>query len=108
MTSDMSCSTSRIASPARQPSQKLVEPGRVGLIESGRGLVEQQNRRARRECARDLQEPAIDMGQVLAGNVIRAGIAEKSKQRARKFRRCFRAPAAAKSPIVHCRARSIR
>ena len=64
ITSAMSCSTRMTAMPSvGDAPDQLAQRDLVGAHQAGRRLVEQQHARARRQRARDLDQPPIDMRQ---------------------------------------------
>ncbi len=81
MTSDMSCSTRTTAVPALAiPLKQFVESGRVVMIKAGGRLIEQENRRPGCERAGNFEQSSIDMGERLARECVRSGIADQREQ----------------------------
>ena len=62
-------------------ADQLAQRHLVGAHQAGGGLVEQQHARARRERARDLDQPPVDMRQAVRRRRQRAVIADERQQR---------------------------
>ena len=85
----------------RDPPQGVVEPPRIGGIETGRRFVEQQNFRRRRKRAGDLDQTAVDVRQGAGRALVRPLEADEGEQRAGEIGRGHAAPAPAQQTETH-------